>query len=323
MTQPAGNSYPVELSPPDLRTYRHVGSGPEYVVSYDSEKPGPHVMLMALVHGNEICGAIALDRLLRRGIRPSRGRLTFAFANIAAYEQFDRRYPEATRYVDEDFNRLWSQEKLEAQIDTVERRRARELRPLIDTVDLLLDLHSMQHPSAPLALSGPLQKGKDLAIAVGAPEVVVVDSGHASGSRLRDYGWFTDADRPANALLVECGQHWAAESAAVAVDVSYRFLAHADILPDEFIPLEARASRPPQRVIEVTDRVTVQSDHFRFTESFLGLEEIPKAGEIIGFDGPTPIRTPYANAVLVMPSRRLVKGQTAVRIGRAIEAQSA
>ena len=104
-TLPPDRSYPVEISPPDLTPYRNQGSGPEYVISYDSGAEGPHVMLMALVHGNEICGAIALDRLLKQSIRPNRGRLSFAFANIAAFEEFDPRYPEATRYIDEDFNR--------------------------------------------------------------------------------------------------------------------------------------------------------------------------------------------------------------------------
>ncbi len=318
MTAAAGEAYPVELSPPDLSQYRNAGAGPDYVISYDSQTDGPHVMLMALVHGNEICGAIALDQLLQRNIRPNRGRLTFAFANIAAYQQFDRRYPEATRYVDEDFNRLWSADKLDQPADSSERRRARELRPLIDTVDLLLDLHSMQHPCAPLGLSGPLEKGRDLAIAVGAPAVIVVDAGHAGGRRLRDYGRFADPSHPANALLVECGQHWAKESAATALEVAYRFLAYAGIVPRDALPETARAPLPKQQVIEVTNRITVRTEDFRFTEPFQGLEEIPKAGEIFAHDGTTPIRAPYDNAVLIMPSRRLVQGQTAVRIGRRV-----
>ncbi len=315
-TLPPDRSYPVEISPPDLTPYRNQGSGPEYVVSYDSGAEGPHVMLMALVHGNEICGAIALDRLLKQIIRPSRGRLSFAFANIAAFEEFDPRYPEATRYIDEDFNRLWSPDKLDRHEDSSERRRARELRPLVDTVDLLLDLHSMQHPSAPLALAGPLPKGQRLAAAVGAPEIIVIDAGHAAGTRLRDYGSFGDLESPRNALLVECGQHWAARSVDVALSVCYRFLTHANVVAADNLPETAHAPAPPQRLIEVTDRITVKTESFRFTQHFLGLECVPKAGAIVGYDGLEPVRTPYDNAILIMPSRRLVKGQTAVRIGR-------
>ncbi len=311
-------SYPVELSPPDLEPYKTGNNGPAYVISHDSGRPGPHVMLMALVHGNEICGAIALDRLLREQLRPDHGRLTFAFANVAAYKQFDARYPEATRYVDEDFNRLWSPDYLGGDGRSIELVRARELRSLVDSVDMLLDLHSMQHPSAPLALAGSHAKGLRLALAVGVPNVIVIDAGHASGTRLRDYGYFNDPATPKNALLIECGQHWAAGSADVALAVCHRFLAHTGTIDRDRLPSEALAEAPPQRIIDVTDRVTVRTDDFRFTQPFVGLEQISEAHAVIGHDGSDPIRTPYAGAILVMPSRRLVKGQTAVRIGREI-----
>ena len=42
---------------------------------------------------------------------------------------------------------------------SVELERAREIRPLIDTVDVLLDLHSMLWPSEPLMLCGETAEG--------------------------------------------------------------------------------------------------------------------------------------------------------------------
>jgi len=101
-------SYAVELSPPDIEPYRAGNTGIDYVTSLESGQPGPHVLVTALTHGNEICGAIALDRLFRAELRPSRGKLTLAFDNVAAYHSFDHRMPTASRFVDEDFNRLWS-----------------------------------------------------------------------------------------------------------------------------------------------------------------------------------------------------------------------
>ena len=90
-------------------------------------------MVAALTHGNEICGAIALDKLLRAGIRPRRGRLTLAFNNVAAYREFDPRYPIASRYIDEDFNRLWIPATLDGPRQSVELERARALRPVVDS----------------------------------------------------------------------------------------------------------------------------------------------------------------------------------------------
>ena len=53
----------VELDPPDLSPYAAGNTGIVYVTRFDSGRPGPHVVLNALMHGNEICGAIALDEL--------------------------------------------------------------------------------------------------------------------------------------------------------------------------------------------------------------------------------------------------------------------
>ena len=45
---------------------------------------------------------------------------------------------------------------------------------------------------------------------------------------------------------------------------------------------------------------------------------IPRKGTEIARDGDQSVRTPYDECVLIMPSRRLTKGQTAVRLGRYI-----
>src|SRR3546814_14963345 len=72
-----------------------------------------------------------------------RSRLTLGFANVAAYRRFDPSDPGRFRYVDEDLNRLWGRNVLDGRRRSVELDRARQMRPLIDTVDLLLDIHSM------------------------------------------------------------------------------------------------------------------------------------------------------------------------------------
>jgi predicted deacylase len=274
-------------------------------------------MINALTHGNELCGAIALDFLLREGVRPLRGSLTLSFANVAAYRAFDAREPEASRYVDEDFNRIWDEPTLSGSRQSSELQRARALRPILDQVDFLLDLHSMQNETEPLALAGMRAKGSDLARRVGIPEIVVLDQGHAAGRRMRDYGAFDDPASAKAALLVECGQHWRAPSAAVAVESALRFLACFDAVDPVWLRrhLPQRAL-PPQRVIEVTQAVTVESDRFRFCEPYCGMETIPRAGTVIGHDGERAVVTPYDDCVLIMPSRRLARGQTAVRLGR-------
>ena len=312
------NAYPVELDAPDIRAYRSGNCGIDYVSTFDSGKTGPHLMLAALTHGNELCGAIALDWLLRRGVRPLAGRLTLAFMNVAAYARFDREDPRASRCVDEDFNRVWSPEVLDGARDSVELRRARELRPLVASVDALLDFHSMQHATPALMICGMTRKARELALRLGAPAQLVCDAGHAAGRRMRDYCEFGDEASPKNALLVECGQHWARASATVAIDTMLRFLLHFGVIEPQFAAPHLAPLPAAQRVVEVTQAVTIQSDEFLFATPYVGMELIARAGTVIGYDGGSPVATPYDNCVLIMPSMRLRKGETAVRLGRIV-----
>jgi len=307
----------VEVATPELGAYAQGNTEFAGVTSFEAERPGPHVVISALVHGNELCGAFALLALLEREIRPSRGRLSLAFVNTRAFGRFDPANPKASRYLDEDLNRVWSAATLDGPRRSAELDRAREIRPLIERADFLLDLHSMQTFSPPLALTGVTEKGRRLAEAMGFPGCVVADAGHRNGARMRDFGAFADPDSPRTAVLVECGQHWARTSVAVAIATCRQFLSALDVVEPTLLDRLGPAPEPgPQRVVEVTEAVTVADGSFRFTDDFQGLEVIPRAGTLIAYDGARPILTPHDDCVLVMPSRRLAPGLTAVRLGR-------
>ena len=311
---------PIEVAFPDLGRYAAGNSGIRYVWTFEASRPGPHVLIQALTHGNEVCGAIALDRLLRDAIRPVRGTLSIVFANVDAYVRFDRARPFASRCVDEDFNRLWTPEVLDGPRDSSELRRARELRPLYERADFLLDIHSMSEPCLPLAMAGRRRKGVALARALGMPEHIVVDAGHAAGRRLRDFAFFDDEDDPRSALLIECGQHWEAGAPAVAREATLRFLRHFGMGEEAWLARELDGSRDMlQRVVEVTATVTIASDDFGFTIPVRGLQTIARAGTVYASDGGTRIATPHDDCVLIMPTRHPKRGETAVRLGRYID----
>ena len=307
----------IEVDFPNLDRWAAGNTGTPYVWSFGSGKAGPHVCLQSLTHGNEVCGAIALDWLLATGVRPHHGTLSICFANIDAYRAFDHADPYASRCIDEDFNRLWTDEVLAGRRRSADLDRARQLRPLYDRVDYLLDLHSMTDPCPPLAMAGRQRKGVELARAVGLPEHVVIDGGHAAGKRLRDYAFFDDAEDPRNALLIECGQHWERAAPTVARQATLRFLRHFGMLDAAFLDAHIdRTPHAPQRVIEVTATVTIHSDEFAFMVPVHGLGVVAEAGTLLARDGDADVRTPYDNCVLIMPTRRPKKGETAVRLGR-------
>jgi len=310
--------YRIEINPPDIAPYRKGNAGVDYVHVMDSGKPGPNVMIQALTHGNEFCGAIALDFLFREKVSPARGKLILAFANVAAFARFDFDDPDRSRYIDEDYNRVWADAVLNGARDSAELRRARELRPFVDAADYLLDLHSMTEPCRPIMVCGMLDKGAEFARRLGVPADLLIDTGHPAGMRMRDRGGFGDPASPKNALLIECGQHWEKSSVDVAIDTTLRFLKTTGVVDAGWADSRLRVAPPQrQRVVRVTEPVVARSKEFRFSRPWKGLEVLEKAGTVVATDGDQVWRTPYDDCVLVMPSMAHVKpGNTMVRLGR-------
>jgi predicted deacylase len=312
------SSLPVELSPPDITPWRTGNAGVDFVRRFEAVAPGPNVMVQALTHGNEICGAIALDWLLRQGFTPRRGTLTLAFGNVEAYARFDAADPYPSRFVDEDLNRVWGDDQLFGPRDSVELRRARQLQPFVDAADWLLDIHSMSEPCRPLMVCGTLDKNAALARELGVPADLLIDTGHPAGLRMIERGGFGDPASPRRALLVECGFHWEAAAADVAIDTLVRFLGRAGLADAAWVRANVRLPLPAeQRLVRVTEAVVARSAAFRFLVPTVGLSVVARAGTPIAQDGEQVWVAPYDDTVLVMPGTHNLKpGGTAVRLGR-------
>ena len=312
-----------ELPAPDLGAWRAGNTGTEGVWHFDSGLPGRQVLVSALIHGNELCGAWALKGLLESGLRPQAGSLTLMFCNLAAFDRFDPANHDAARFVEQDMNRQWSDERMDAA-DSLERRRCAALRPFVARADWLLDLHSMHEPCAPLLLTGVQPRNLALAKQMAAPEHIVIDAGHQDGTRMRDYGRFGLPDAQAGdsrSLLVECGFHGDPASRAVAQDQCLRFIEASGIVDGaelaRLLPGWRLTDAPRQWALQVTGPVIAKNERFTFTEAFTGLEVIARAGTVIGDNDGEPVTTPYDDCVLVMPSTRQARaGVSVVRFAR-------
>ena len=323
----AGASLVFALPKPDITAWRAGNTGTEGVWQFDSGQSGRHVMISALVHGNELCGAWAIQGLLEAGIRPQRGALTLALCNLAAFDRFDALDHDSARFGDEDLTRQWLIERMHSA-GTQERVRAAALRPFVEQADWLLDLHSMHERAAPLLLTGMQPRNLALARALRAPQHVVIDAGHQDGVRMRDFGRFglPDALSPdTRSLLIECGFHGDLSSRAVAQDLCLRVLVEAGTLQADtaqvVLPGWRQPDAPHQWALQVTGAVVARSQRLRFTQAFQGLELVEKAGSVIGHhEGEgmgEPIVTPYDDCVLVMPSVRQARaGVTVVRFAQ-------
>jgi predicted deacylase len=225
-------------------------------IAYASPEPGTRLIVLGAVHGNEICGTRAIERVgaeLDAGtLKLMRGRLTMVpVTNPLAYAM--RR-----RTGDRNLNR-----KL-APTDTpreYEDHVANWLCPLLAQHEVLLDLHSFRSPGAPFVMVGPQDnrgalepfahaaREEALALRLGVQRAVDgwLGTYAAGAARRAEFGRFTGVELDTDprygigtteymrslggwSLTLECGQH----DDPAAPDVAYRAivntLAHLQLI---------------------------------------------------------------------------------------------
>ncbi|MRD49722.1 succinylglutamate desuccinylase/aspartoacylase family protein [Caenimonas koreensis] len=301
-----------EVLPRSLDAYRAGNTGIDYVHSFDSGKPGPHVLVNALTHGNEFCGMVAAAHLLDNNVRPKVGTLTVSFANVEAYESFSQDDPFASRQLVHNLNRIWSPQWLDGELDSPEIRRARALRPVVAAADHILDIHSTAQEVEPFWVYPAFERNARVALALGRPDVhLVMPGGMSTGTPLIEHGLHGEAHGQGVALVAECGQHFKRASADLAVDVTLRFLAHFGLIDT----LPSWPTVGQQHRFELLSTAVVKAEGAYFARPVKGLESFDK-GELIGFDGEEEVRAPCDACTVFMPSRKPIVGREFVYLTR-------
>lgn len=107
----------------------------------ESNQPGPTVVILGGVHGNETCGVEALKTL--HNITIDRGTLILIYGNPQAIEQ-------NVRYVEQNLNRMFCDDAgLTSELKvSYEYQRSREILPYLHAADYSLDLHASFTPDS-------------------------------------------------------------------------------------------------------------------------------------------------------------------------------
>jgi predicted deacylase len=302
---------PLEVLPRDLAPYRQGNTGIDYVHRFDSGRPGPHVLVNALTHGNEFCGMTAATHLLDTGVRPAIGTLTISFANVAAYDSFDATRPFESRQLVHNLNRIWSAAWLDGSEDSPELKRARELRPVVAAADHILDIHSTSQAVQPFWVYPQFGRNGAAAMAIGRPAVhLVMPQGLGSGTPLIQHGRHGQDDHTGVALVAECGQHFLRSTGELANEVALDFIAHFGLIDR---PLSASVA--PQRRFGLLKTCMITTPEFRFVRPLAGFETFAE-GELIATDGDTEIRALCNDCTVLMPARKPIVGREGVYLAR-------
>ena len=270
--------------------------------------PGPSLVVLGAVHGNEVCGAHAIvraiDDLTHGRLRLLRGRLTLVpVANPLAFAQ-------ATREGERNLNRRFLPQP---EPQDYEDRITRQLAPLLAQHEVLLDLHSFHTPGDPFAMVGPRNNsGAREPFARAAEEMALA---RALGAQQVVEGWLEVYDRAAGlrgelpddegigtneymrsqggyAVTIECGQHEDPEAIDVATRAIHGALAHLELA---HVPAPPRFAGPAARLKDVVLR---ESPADRLAQDWHSFDAV-QAGDVIAHraDG-TPVAAPYDGCVL-------------------------
>lgn len=262
---------------------------------------GPRLLVLGAVHGNEVCGTRAIERLIAEidsgELRIERGTLTLLpITNPLAYQRKQR---QGDRNLNRNLRPNRDPQDFEDHI-------ANALCPVLEAHEVLLDLHSFHTGGQPFVMLGPRDNAGTLepfahaadearlAAHLGVSRVVEgwLDTYALGVARRRDrhpdanpllldaaYGVGTTEymrSRGGYGVTLECGQHDEANAPAVAyraIRQTLALLGMVDAVPE-----------PPQQAFEVLrleDVIDLENPGDTFVREWQSFDPL-KAGELIG-----------------------------------------
>lgn len=266
---------------------------PESVWRWTGPNPGPHVMILGAVHGNEVTGSMLVEELRRDldagMLALSAGTLTLALGNPRAIASSTRgSEPHA------DLNRVFTDARLADAADTsYEMQRARDLAPLLASADHLIDLHATNKPSeAFLVLVTDTPRHRELCRFFACEKILHVPETVISGTTIglveRHHG---------TGLCFESG--WVGDLSRVgemrrSVEAILR---HTGLLAAAGAPV----LQDSQQLLLLTGAITLTDAGFAFAEGRGQRSFEPfAAGDLLGHHGATPLTAPH-DGVLMFP----------------------
>jgi predicted deacylase len=280
--------------------------------------PGPCLVVLAGLHGDEFAGVTALERIRDAiGVRdvPIRGRLLGVVGNTAALARRER-------YVDRDLNRDWWEQNVEAlrarepSSDSVEDG---EMRALLDVIEALedepsrpvvfLDLHSTSADGLPFSCIPDTIANLKIAMRLPVPTVLNLEE-TVDGSLM---GYLSDDGY--GGVIFEGGRHADPGTADILESAVWILLVALGCVDSRDVPeFEAYRDRLASqgtglpKVMEVKDvHRTRDGDGFRMQPGFVHFTPVDE-GQLLATDHSGEIRSSRKGRVL-MPRYQLLSDQ--------------
>ncbi len=286
-------------------------SFPRLLGSYGGGAPGPLVIGIGGMHGNEPAGVFALREVLHRlrSQRPSfRGLLLALTGNRAALAR-------GCRYIDEDFNRLWGPERPQRTEErraepTSEEQEQRELLAAIEAAlaqrqgpAVFLDLHTTSAAGQPFVVIGDSLLNRRFAFGLQAPVILGLEE-QLEGTLLNYL-----SEQGHVVVGFEGGQHAAPEAVQNHTAAIWSVLTTAGCLQPQDAPgpsdrdQPSRHKTPPGQpvcpVLEIRYHHLIQAgDDFVMEPGFTNFQPVER-GQLLARDRHGQIRAQESGQILM------------------------
>jgi succinylglutamate desuccinylase len=261
------------------------------VVRIEEDKRGPSIVLFSGVHGDEVSGIHAVEKVFFDFFTGARtlqqGSLTLVRANEQAIEA-------ERRYVQHNLNRLFKAD-YGADIDraSYEFCRAQELKTILQNCDYFLDLHSAPTAQEPFIVVEHENAG--FFSQLGIPKLMTGWSKFSSDAIGGDAENYANAHGARSATL-ESGSHFDKRSNDVAYRAVISFLSVLGVV----VGTQAPASNPLE-IVDVYAVVTKDFDDFRYARQAENFQFVKK-GEAFAFQGGRPL-TAHEDTYVLIPMK--------------------
>ncbi len=262
-----------------------------------STRPGPHLLILGSIHGDEPCGTVALlrlaDELALGDVTLTRGRLTLVpKANPAAHD-------ENVRYKDVNLNRVLRKHE---NPHHYEHFIANSICDLVHGVDAVLDLHAVTAKSPPFTfLDWDTPETRKWLTTLGLPYALTGWDSIYPPDKDSDSTVSYANSKGKIAVVVECGQKTDPASAEVAYKIARASLSHHGLTaPFAHVPV-------PGKTLRMTEIIWKEQEG-ELVEEFENFSAV-RAGQVIArlANGQTLIAP--TDSYIIMPKATAVIGE--------------
>ncbi len=266
--------------------------------TFKSNIPGPSVLFLGAIHGNETAGTTAISTAVQKfasgALIPLKGTVLFIpVCNPLAFEH-------NVRQIDENLNRVirrWNNPT------TCEQNLANELSAEIEAADIIVDLHSSHCPDDKPFIFNDYPDDHLACRLASAQNIEYIVEGWPqiyNDAPIKDYStgnWAKTCGK--TSLTVECGYHLSDTAVKTAYHVIMNTLLSLNVL-------EGYPSTPPTQKHILMDCFFIKSNPGRLAQPFKHLDSV-LAGEILAFyDNGTSVVCPQDGFIMLPNPHALI-----------------